>query len=66
MSGKRESGRSRREGRACPGSMVYRIAFALLSLRTASAGLIDMDTPLDKRTTTSLIDGSVYHVVSLR
>jgi hypothetical protein len=66
MSGERESSRSRRKGGTCLGSMVYRIAFALLSLRTASAGLIDMDTPLDKRTTTSLIDGSVYHVVSLR
>ena len=65
MSGERESSRSRRKGSTSPGSMVYRIAFALLSLRTACAGLIDMDTPLDKRTTTSLVDGSVYHVVSL-
>lgn len=30
-----------------------------------SAGFIDMDTPLDKRTTRSLVDGSVYHLVSM-
>mmetsp|Transcript_22389 Transcript_22389/g.52780 ORF Transcript_22389/g.52780 Transcript_22389/m.52780 type:complete len:761 (-) Transcript_22389:70-2352(-) len=29
----------------------------------ASAGFIDMDTPLNKRTTKSLVDGSVYHLV---
>ena len=28
-------------------------------------GFIDMDTPLDKRTTRSLVDGTVYHLVSL-
>jgi hypothetical protein len=28
-----------------------------------SAGWIDMETPLDKRTTTSFIDGSEYHLV---
>ena len=29
----------------------------------ALAGFVDMDTPLDKRTTTSLIDGTTYHLV---
>jgi hypothetical protein len=28
-----------------------------------SAGFIDMDTPLEARTTTSLIDGTVYDLV---
>ena len=30
----------------------------------AEAGFVDMDTPMDKRTTTSLVDGTVYHLVS--
>lgn len=29
-------------------------------------GFIDMDTPLDKRTTRSFVDGTVYHLVSWR
>lgn len=36
----------------------------MLMLRNTAAGFIDQDTPLDKRTTTSQIDGSVYHLVS--
>eukprot|EP00545_Synedropsis_sp_CCMP1620_P006884 CAMPEP_0119010080 /NCGR_PEP_ID=MMETSP1176-20130426/4779_1 /TAXON_ID=265551 /ORGANISM="Synedropsis recta cf, Strain CCMP1620" /LENGTH=714 /DNA_ID=CAMNT_0006962689 /DNA_START=104 /DNA_END=2248 /DNA_ORIENTATION=+ len=34
-----------------------------LVMQSVSAGFIDMDTPLDKRTTTSLVDGSVYDLV---
>ena len=30
----------------------------------ASGGFIDMDTPLDQRTTKSLVDGSTYDLVS--
>jgi beta-glucan synthesis-associated protein KRE6 len=32
-------------------------------LSATTAGFIDMNTPLDKRTTTSLVDGSTYHLV---
>jgi beta-glucan synthesis-associated protein KRE6 len=32
-------------------------------LLVTTAGFIDMNTPLDKRTTTSLVDGSIYHLV---
>lgn len=37
----------------------------LLALQafTCQCGWIDPDTPLDKRTTTSFIDGTVYHLV---
>jgi hypothetical protein len=44
------------------------LIFSLLASAAASVvhhGFIDIDTPLDKRTTTSLIDGSVYDIVSL-
>ena len=34
-----------------------------ISIRTASAGFIDMETPLNKRKTTSLVDGTTYHLV---
>lgn len=34
-------------------------------LPTSSADWVDTDTPLDKRTTTSLIDGTTYHLVSM-
>ena len=46
------------------GGLKRKIAIAALGIQTVSAGFIDMDTPLDKRTTTSLIDGTVYHLVS--
>lgn len=36
----------------------------LVFLNTCSASFIDIETPLDKRTTTSLIDGTTYHLVS--
>lgn len=38
------------------------LALALV-VQSVSAGFIDMDTPLEKRTMTSLIDGSVYNLV---
>jgi hypothetical protein len=42
-----------------------RQALILLSaLSLVSGGFIDMDTPLDKRTTKSLVDGTVYNLVS--
>ena len=44
------------------------LQLSLLGLVTTtnnvSAGFIDMDTPLEKRTTTSFVDGTVYHLVS--
>ena len=42
-----------------------RLVLGVLSLIVGqvSAGFIDMDTPLDARTTKSLIDGSVYDLV---
>jgi hypothetical protein len=42
-----------------------RLLLAVMGLRVVAAEFVDMDTPLDKRTTTSLIDGSTYHLVSL-
>jgi hypothetical protein len=35
----------------------------ILAPELASANWIDIETPLDKRTTPSLVDGSVYHLV---
>jgi hypothetical protein len=34
-------------------------------LPVARAGWIDIETPLDKRTTTSLVDGTEYHLVRI-
>jgi hypothetical protein len=39
------------------------MAFALMISPTLS-GFIDMDTPLEARTTKSLVDGTVYKLVS--
>ncbi len=36
---------------------------ALLLPSSAWGGFVDMDTPLDKRTTKSLVDNTVYHLV---
>ena len=46
-------------------SRVLIMTMTILSLSTmiVSANWIDIDTPLDKRTTTSLVDGSIYHLV---
>lgn len=44
--------------------MIYSLLLCLTMARIANAGFVDMDTPLDKRTTTSLVDGTVYHLVS--
>ena len=41
---------------------VYVLA-ALLLPWAACGGFVDMDTPLDKRTTKSLVDNTVYHLV---
>jgi hypothetical protein len=63
--GEKKRGSMVRRDSPCVEAMGCRLLLALLGLRTASAGLIDMDTPLDKRTTTSFIDGSIYHLVSV-
>ena len=44
--------------------MITSVFLGLAVARLAAAGFIDMDTPLEKRTTKSLIDGSTYHLVS--
>ena len=46
------------------GPVVRHLSLIALVVQSVSAGFIDMDTPLDKRTTTSLVDGTVYHLVS--
>lgn len=56
--------RVRKNGVWGSASLVRSIGLAALGVQSVSAGFIDMDTPLDKRTTTSLVDGSVYHLVS--
>lgn len=53
---------------ASSSSMMRGLSRAVLLLwwilvATTNAGFIDMDTPLDKRTTTSLVDGTIYHLV---
>lgn len=47
-------------------SWLATLYIALTLIQTATAGFIDMDTPLDKRATQSLVDGSTYHLVSYR
>lgn len=49
---------------SAPRRLGRKIAIAALGIKSVSAGFIDMDTPLDKRTTKSLIDGTLYHLVS--
>jgi hypothetical protein len=39
------------------------LLLTLVIFRTSSASFIDIETPLEKRTTTSLIDGTTYHLV---
>lgn len=56
--------RPRRTAKVTPGSIARSLACVALGINSVSAGFIDMDTPLDKRTTTSLIDGTEYHLVS--
>lgn len=46
-------------------SFKFMLSLVLFGMQSVSAGFIDMDTPLDKRTTRSLIDGTVYHLVSV-
>ena len=50
---------------AADAAAASKIAFYLLfiSLTTTHAGWIDEDTPLHLRTTSSLVDGSTYHLV---
>jgi hypothetical protein len=48
------------------GHIARQLKLIALVVQSVSAGFIDMDTPLDKRTTTSMVDGTVYHLVSSR
>jgi hypothetical protein len=41
------------------------VLLCLALMVACRAGFIDMDTPLDRRTTESLVDGTVYHLVSV-
>lgn len=43
---------------------LMRAMAGICAFHGASAGFVDKDTPLNKRTTRSLIDGSMYHLVS--
>lgn len=52
-----------REGRSSFALVSLRLLLFLGLLTLASAGWIDTDTPLDKRTTTSFVDGTTYHLV---
>jgi hypothetical protein len=66
-----QKGRARRPRRRSKSSGAARTLLIMNFLLLICMGLpnliegdfIDMDTPLDKRTTTSLIDGTVYHLV---
>lgn len=40
-----------------------RILLLVLQIAASFSGWIDPDTPLDKRTTRSFIDGTTYHLV---
>jgi hypothetical protein len=60
-----KSCRVQKSGHVVRGSLVLQLMLAALGLEGVSAGFIDMDTPLDKRTTTSFVDKSTYHLVSL-
>jgi hypothetical protein len=42
------------------------VLMVALSLVLVSAEWVDIETPLDKRTTTSRVDGTVYHLVRRR
>lgn len=44
-------------------SISWGLVVSLLLAQCASGSFIDMDTPLEKRTTKSLIDGSTYELV---
>ena len=41
------------------------VLVAFLLPWTTFGGFVDMDTPLDKRTTKSLVDNTLYHLVGL-
>lgn len=43
--------------------LLYFIIIFSIIVRTTNATWIDMDTPLDKRTTKSLVDGTTYDLV---
>jgi hypothetical protein len=42
---------------------IFVVVAVLLPWAVVDGAFIDMDTPLDKRTTKSLVDKSVYHLV---
>jgi hypothetical protein len=41
------------------------VLLVLVLVVGCQSGFIDMDTPLDLRTTKSLVDDTVYHLVSV-
>jgi hypothetical protein len=43
--------------------MVLFLVVCSNNIEITASEWIDVDTPLDKRTTTSLVDGSIYHLV---
>ena len=45
----------------------FSFVLAVILLPSAAwGGFVDMDTPLDKRTTKSLVDNTVYHLVGFK
>ena len=47
-----------------PRSILHQVLACLALAGVVQGGFIDMDTPLDRRTTVSLVDDSIYHLVS--
>lgn len=50
-------------GVGLPGFQMLTLLFLSLAI-VAEGGWVDPDTPLDKRTTKSIVDGSTYDLVS--
>jgi hypothetical protein len=62
-------GMGREDARRCPEVSSIRLLTLVVTLASllpvARAGWIDIETPLDKRTTTSLVDGTEYTLVRI-
>jgi len=54
---------SQASGVGLPGFQMLTLLFLSLAI-VAEGGWVDPDTPLDKRTTKSIVDGSTYDLVS--
>ena len=62
MAGARDGGATKT---VCLSKLIFAVLGSIsLVIPIASAGFVDMETPVDKRTTTSLIDGTEYFLVS--